>query len=113
VIITTKSWRFFILKRLKLCNIIKINIKWHINVLDELKHRNTFRPKHLPADVIYLGLRCKRLRSFRRADCDTESYLVYAKVGGKFAVNKQTSKKFDVERFNLRKLNELEVRKHY
>jgi hypothetical protein len=28
-------------------------------------------------------------------------------------VNKQAAKKFDVERFNLRKLNELEVRKQY
>ena len=31
----------------------------------------------------------------------------------KFAVNKQAAQKFYVERFNLRKLNELEVRKQY
>ena len=29
------------------------------------------------------------------------------------AVSKQTTQKFDVERFNLSKLNELEVRKQY
>jgi hypothetical protein len=29
------------------------------------------------------------------------------------AVNKQAAQKFDVERFNLRKLSDLEVRKHY
>jgi len=29
------------------------------------------------------------------------------------AVSKQTGQKFDGERFNLRKLNELEVRKEY
>jgi len=29
------------------------------------------------------------------------------------AVSKQTAQKFDGERFNLRKLNELEVRKQY
>jgi hypothetical protein len=29
------------------------------------------------------------------------------------AVNKQAAQKFDVENFNLRKLNELEVRKEY
>ena len=29
------------------------------------------------------------------------------------AVNKQAAKKFDVERFSLRKLNELEFRKQY
>ena len=32
---------------------------------------------------------------------------------GSLAINKQTSQKFDVERHNLRKLNELEVRKQY
>jgi len=28
-------------------------------------------------------------------------------------VNKQAAQKFDVERFNIRKLNEVEVKKHY
>jgi len=36
-----------------------------------------------------------------------------AKVGERLAVNKQTAWEFDVERFNLRKLSELEVRKQY
>ena len=36
-----------------------------------------------------------------------------AKVREKLAVNIQAAKKFDVGRFNLRKLNELEVRKEY
>ena len=31
----------------------------------------------------------------------------------KLAVSKQAAQKFDVERFTLRKLSELEVRKHY
>jgi len=31
----------------------------------------------------------------------------------KFSSNKQAAQKFNVERFNLRKLNELEVRKRY
>jgi len=48
------------------------------------------------------------LRSFRGAD-----YLVAAKVKERLAVSKQAAQKFDVERFNLRKLNELEVRKQY
>ena len=34
-----------------------------------------------------------------------------AKVRERLAVNKQAAQKFDRERFNLRKLNELEVRK--
>jgi len=33
-----------------------------------------------------------------------------AKVTERMAVKKQETRKFDVERFNLRKLNELEVR---
>jgi len=36
---------------------------------------------------------------------------VIAKVRKILAVNKQASQKFDVERFNFRKLSDLEVRK--
>jgi hypothetical protein len=32
---------------------------------------------------------------------------------GSLAVSKQTAQKFDVERFNLKKLSEVEVRKQY
>jgi hypothetical protein len=38
---------------------------------------------------------------------------VVAKVRERLVVIKQTAKKFDVERFNLKKLSELEVRKQY
>ena len=36
-----------------------------------------------------------------------------AKVGERLTASKQTAEKFDGERFNLRKLIELEVRKQY
>jgi hypothetical protein len=53
------------------------------------------------------------VRSFRGADCDTDHYLVIAKVKERLAVSKQAAKKFDVERFNLKKISELEFRKQY
>ena len=53
------------------------------------------------------------MRSFREAECDTDQYLVFAKDRKSLAGSKQAAQNFDVERFNLRKLNELDVRKQY
>ena len=53
------------------------------------------------------------VRNFRGADCDTDHYLVCTKVRERLAVTKQAARRFDGERFNLRKLNGLEVRKQY
>ena len=50
------------------------------------------------------------VRSFRGDDCDTDHYLVAAKFR---KGSKQASQKFNVERFNLRKLYDLEFRKQY
>ena len=53
------------------------------------------------------------VRSFRGAESDTDHYLVIAKVRERLAVGKQTTQRLDRHRFNLSKLNELEVRKLY
>jgi hypothetical protein len=52
------------------------------------------------------------VRSFRRADCDNNHYLEVAEVREKLAVNKQAAQNLEVERFNLRKLNQLGVWRH-
>jgi len=66
---------------------ILIDRRWHSSVLD--------------------------VQSFRGAACDTDHYLVVAKVRERLAVSEQAAPKFDGERFNLRMLNDLEVRKQY
>ena len=53
------------------------------------------------------------VRSFRGADCDTDHNQVVAKFRERLAVRKQAAQKSDGIRFNLRKLNDLQIRKQY
>ena len=53
------------------------------------------------------------VRSSRGPDCDTDRCLEFAEIRGRLAVSKQAAQRYDGERFNLRKVNELEVRKQY
>jgi len=81
------TWTFPHAKTHNQIDHILIDRRWHLSVLD--------------------------VQSFRVADCDCDHYLVVTKFKERLAVSKQAAQKFDGERFNLRKLNELEVRKHY
>jgi hypothetical protein len=53
------------------------------------------------------------VRSFRGADCGSGHYTVVAKIRERLAVSKRMVKKMDVERFNLKQLNEDEVKEQY
>jgi hypothetical protein len=52
-------------------------------------------------------------RSYRATDCETDHYLVVAEVKEWLAVNKQRSQRFHMERFNLKKLHEVQGTERY
>jgi hypothetical protein len=53
------------------------------------------------------------VRSFRGADFDTEKYLVVAKVREGLVMSKRAARKIDTERFNVKNLNEGDVKEQY
>jgi hypothetical protein len=53
------------------------------------------------------------VQSFGGADCDTDHYLVVEKLRERISVSKHARQKFDLERFDLKKLNDVEVKEKY
>jgi hypothetical protein len=49
---------------------------------------------------------------FREADCDTDHYRLQ-KLWERLSVSKQAMQKFDMGKFNLKKLNDIEVKEQY
>jgi hypothetical protein len=71
---------------------------------NQIDHILIDRRKH--SNILYV-------RSFKAADCDTGHYLVVTKFRKRLAKNKQRSDRFHMERFNLKKLNEVEGKEQY
>jgi hypothetical protein len=53
------------------------------------------------------------VQSFRGADCDADHCLVVAKVRERLAVGKRSVNKMDKDRFNIKKLNDGDVKEQY
>jgi hypothetical protein len=53
------------------------------------------------------------VQCFRGAGCDTDHYLVAAKVRERLAVCKRAAQKIDTERFNVKKLKKGDVKEQY
>jgi hypothetical protein len=78
---------------------------------DSLKYTRRSREGKTHANIDHVLIDRRRhssildVRSFRGADCYTDCYLVVAKVNGE--AGKQTMKKMDMGRFDLKKLRKV------
>jgi hypothetical protein len=72
---------------------------------------------HNQIDYIFIDTRRHStildVRYFRGANCDTDHYLVVAKIRDRLAMRKRPVNKMDMDRFNLKKLNEGGVKEKY
>jgi hypothetical protein len=68
----------------------------HPVLIDKMQHSNIL-------DVL----------SFRGADCDPDQYLAVAKLRERISVSKRARQNFDLERFDLKKLDDVEIKEKY
>jgi hypothetical protein len=85
---------------------------WHHSI-----HKFTWISPDGKIDNIFVDRKC-HLRvhdgqSFRRVDCDTDHYVMFAEVGVRLAVSKWATQKSDMEQFNLKKLITTESEEQY
>jgi hypothetical protein len=71
---------------------------------NQIDHISIDRKRY--SSILYVPL-------FKASDCDTDHYLVVAKVREILAVSKQTMHRVHMERFSLMKLNEVDRKKQY
>jgi hypothetical protein len=67
-----------------------------------MSHKKFFQFHHILIDERQYSS-VVEVQSFGEADCDTNRYLVHAKVRDRLSVSKQSVQKFDTKRFNLKK----------
>jgi hypothetical protein len=53
------------------------------------------------------------VRSVRGSDCNADYYLVVTTIGQRLSVSKRAAQKFHDERFDLKKLNDVDVKEQY
>jgi hypothetical protein len=71
---------------------------------DEIDHVLTDKRRH--SNIL-------DVRSFRGTDCDTDHCLVVAKLRERISASKRARQNFDLERFDLKSLDDVEVKEKY
>jgi hypothetical protein len=64
-------------------------------------------------NIVCEGIQVYMIKAFRAASCDTGQYLMVAKVWERLAVNRKRSHRYLMERFNLKKLNDVEGKEQF